>query len=98
MENAQPQLNNVLQGYLQNFNTIGAEQFYMNVDMARQSLLAQERYKQPKRLQQYGYKTYAQNDEDGIIAEIIKRIGNVPKTFVEFGIEAGVQCNTMRLL
>lgn len=100
MENAQPLPNNVLQQYLQNFNTIGAEQFYMNVDMARQSLLAEERYQQPKRLQKHGFKTYAQNDEDGIIAEIVNRIGKdkVPQTFVEFGIEAGVQCNTMRLL
>src|SRR5437660_108976 len=52
----------------------------------------------PKRLLRHGYKVYSQNDEDGIIAEIFRRIGVVGKTFVEFGVETGVECNTAKLL
>ena len=43
------------------------------------------------------YKTYSQNGEDGVIARIFEMIPPVAKTYVEFGVEAGVECNT-RLL
>jgi hypothetical protein len=52
----------------------------------------------PKRLARYGYKVYSQNDEDGIIAEIFRRIGTTARSFVEFGVETGVECNTAKLL
>src|SRR5262249_9149403 len=52
----------------------------------------------PKRLLRHGYKVYSQNDEDGIIAEIFRRIGTQRRTFVEFGVETGVECNTAKLL
>jgi hypothetical protein len=44
-----------------------------------------------------GKKVYSQTDEDGIIEEIFKRIPN-NKTFLEIGIQTGVECNTMFLL
>lgn len=44
-----------------------------------------------------GKKIYSQTDEDGIIAEIFKRIPN-NKTFLEIGIQTGVECNTLFLL
>lgn len=56
------------------------------------------RHADPKRLVRYGFKVYAQNDEDGIIQEIFRRIGVVHRSFVEFGIGTGVECNTVRLL
>jgi hypothetical protein len=56
------------------------------------------RHADPKRLVRYGYKVYSQNDEDGIIAEIFRRIGTTSRTFVEFGVETGVECNTAKLL
>ncbi len=57
-----------------------------------------ERNKDSKRLSQYGYKIYFQNDEDGIIREIFSRIGVKNKFFVEFGIGDGLENNTLALL
>ncbi len=41
--------------------------------------LTKERMKDPKALELYGYKVFSQNDEDGIIHEIFKRIGTTNK-------------------
>jgi hypothetical protein len=60
--------------------------------------LAQPRYADPKRLLRHGFKVYSQHDEDGIIQEIFRRIGAPKRTFVEFGVETGVECNTVKLL
>ena len=49
-------------------------------------------------LLRYGCKVYSQNDEDGIIAEIFRRIGTTNRVFIEFGVEAGLENNTLRLL
>lgn len=40
-----------------------------------------------------GYKVYSQNDEDGIIAAIFDKIG-AGSTFMEIGVENGIECNT----
>jgi hypothetical protein len=56
-----------------------------------------ERFHEPKRLLKYGYKVYSQNDEDGIIEEIFRRIGATSKTFVEFGVGPH-ENNSLRLL
>lgn len=61
--------------------------------------LSAPRFQQPGRLQRHGFKSYSQTDEDGIIAEILRRLGaGVPRRFVEFGVENGLECNTLRLL
>lgn len=60
--------------------------------------LSQERYDDPRRLLRHGYKVYSQNDEDGLIAEVFRRIGAPNRTFVEFGVETGRECNTLWLL
>ena len=60
--------------------------------------LATPRHADPKRLLRYGFKTYSQSDEDGIIQEIFKRIGTGNRIFVEFGVESGVECNSVKLL
>jgi hypothetical protein len=52
----------------------------------------------PLYLDRFGYKVYSQNDEDGIIQEIFKRIGTTNKIFVEFGVEDGLQSNCHFLL
>jgi len=49
-------------------------------------------------LDSFGYKVYSQNDEDGIINEIFKRIGTTNKTFVEFGVQDGLESNCHFLL
>ncbi len=60
--------------------------------------MASPRYSDPKRLLRHGAKAYSQNDEDGIIAEIFRRIGVSSKTFVEIGTGAGLENNTLALL
>lgn len=60
--------------------------------------LAKPRNAHPKRLLRHGYKVYSQCDEDGIIEEIFRRIGTRSRTFVEFGVETGKECNTAKLL
>jgi hypothetical protein len=70
----------------------------MRVQRAWDEEMAKPRNADPKRLVRHGYKVYSQNDEDGIIAEIFRRIGTTSRTFVEFGVETGVECNTAKLL
>lgn len=41
---------------------------------------------------------YSQNGEDGIVAEIFRRIGTTDRVFVEFGAQDGIQCCTRNLL
>lgn len=58
----------------------------------------EERLKDPKYLEAYGYKVYSQNDEDGIIHEIFNRIGTNTKIFIEFGVDKGIESNCHSLL
>jgi hypothetical protein len=52
----------------------------------------------PLFLERFGFKVYSQNDEDGIIEEIFNRIGETNKTFVEFGVENGLESNSHYLI
>lgn len=52
----------------------------------------------PHHLSRHGYSVYSQNDEDGILAEIFRRIGATNRRFIEFGVGNGMQCNTTHLL
>jgi hypothetical protein len=70
----------------------------MNVLAAWTREIETPRNAAPKRLLRHGYKVYSQNDEDGIIAEIFRRIGTTGRVFVEFGVESGAECNTVKLL
>ncbi len=60
--------------------------------------MAQPRYADHDRLVKYGHRVFSQTDEDGIIAEIFRRIGTTSKLFVEIGVGDGTQCNTVALL
>lgn len=60
--------------------------------------LTGKRMKEPQALENFGYKVYSQNDEDGIIQEIFRRIGTETKEFVEFGADDGLECNSHYLL
>lgn len=62
------------------------------------ALLAEPRHADSRTLTRCGFQVYSQNDEDGIIQEIFARIGVRSRTFVEFGVEAGLQNNTLKLL
>jgi hypothetical protein len=57
-----------------------------------------ERYRDPKRLLAHGAQYFSQNFEDGMIAEIFKRIGTTSKTFLEIGVGDGSENNTTSLL
>jgi hypothetical protein len=81
--------------HIANFN---AAMVQMNLHRFWAETLAQPRYGEPKRLLRHGFKVYSQHDEDGIIQEIFRRIGPSSRTFVEFGVETGVECNTAKLL
>jgi hypothetical protein len=70
----------------------------MRAQRAWEEEMAKPRNADPKRLLRHGYKVYSQNDEDGLIAEIFHRIGTTNRTFIEFGVETGVECNTAKLL
>jgi hypothetical protein len=41
---------------------------------------------------------FSQNEEDRMIQEVFNRIGIGARTFIEFGVKNGVQCNTVKLL
>jgi hypothetical protein len=60
--------------------------------------LLRNRINDPKRLERHGFKVYSQYDEDGIIAEIFRRIGTTDRKFVEFGCGDGRENCTAFLL
>ena len=62
------------------------------------NLIDFEKKKNPKSLVTSGYKVFSQQDEDGIIEEIFNRIKSDTNTFVEIGLEDGIECNTTNLL
>jgi hypothetical protein len=68
------------------------------LDDTRRALLATERLADPRRLAGYGYRVHSQTDEDGILREIFRRIGNGNGTFVELGASDGIENNTRFLL
>jgi hypothetical protein len=67
-------------------------------EMHIRQLMAAPPYDSPKRLERYGYRSFSQNDEDGIVEEILQRIGPGGRTFVEFGVGNGRENNTRLLL
>lgn len=64
----------------------------------RDRLLANPRHADPRRLARFGYKAYSQSDEDGILAEIFRRIDAPSRSFVEIGVGNGLECNSLWLL
>ncbi len=72
------------------------------LQLLRQQLLEQilqeHRRHRPASLIPYGAKIYSQNDEDGMIAEIFRRIGEGNRSFIEIGVGNGLENNTLALL
>jgi len=89
-------------------NAVHSGLLSLNWPVKHAAIIAEERYLQeamraapytdPLRLERFGRKLYSQFDEDGIIAEIFRRVGVTGRTFVEFGVEDGTECNTLALL
>ncbi|HEX2492525.1 MAG TPA: hypothetical protein VHK24_02030, partial [Steroidobacter sp.] len=67
-------------------------------EMHIRALLNTSPYDAPLRLERFGFRSFSQNDEDGIIQEIYRRIGIETATFVEFGVENGLENNSRLLL
>src|SRR5262249_3246314 len=67
-------------------------------DQLTRAILADPRHQDPKKLNRYEYKVWSQNGEDGIIAEIFRRIGTTNRYFVEFGASNGAENNTALLV
>lgn len=66
--------------------------------MVHQSLMAQPRYQDSMRLLKFGYSSFSQSDEDGIIEEIFKRIAPRTRKFLEIGAGNGWENCTCNLL
>src|SRR5262245_59039435 len=45
------------------------------LEMHLRQLFATAPYSDPKRLERYGFRAFSQNDEDGILQEILRRVG-----------------------
>lgn len=61
-------------------------------------VLATPRYQEKGRLLTSGHRSFSQNDEDGILCEIFRRVGVDQRRFFEIGVEGGFECNTAALL
>jgi hypothetical protein len=48
-------------------------------------------------LTRYEYRCFSQNGEDGVLAELLRRLGTSDRWFVEFGIQNGVEGNCVFL-
>ena len=62
------------------------------------NILCLPRYREARRVVQYGWKGQSQFDEDGILEEIFNRIGTTNKRALEIGAGDGLENNTIYLL
>lgn len=83
---------------LSNLVRFASAELPMQTERELREILALPVYADPRRLERSGRKVYSQNDEDGIIEEIFRRIGAGSRTFVEFGVSDGRECNTLKRL
>ena len=61
-------------------------------------LLTSPRYQDPKRITPHEGQVFSQSGEDGIVAEIFRRVGVGNRAFVEVGVGDGLENNTVCLL
>jgi hypothetical protein len=91
-----------LESRIANIDLVTMLNYNANVARELRELLADPKYGAPGRLERHGRKVWSQNDEDGILEEIFRRIGTasgLPSgSFVEFGVSHGRECNTLKLL
>ena len=70
----------------------------LKADHLERYLYQNSRYDRQQRLNQSEFRVFSQNGEDGLIAEIFRRIGTTNRYFVEFGVQNGLECNSAWLL
>ncbi|MBX2868829.1 MAG: hypothetical protein KTR18_09150 [Acidiferrobacterales bacterium] len=80
-----------------NLNGITRFNYLVALEATYREYLDNQRNQEDKRLLRHGFKAWSQNDEDGILEEIFRRVGTESKTFIEFGVEDGLECNTLYL-
>ncbi len=83
---------------LADIDSLSRAAFHAQSEQAIRSILSQPKYRDPKKLNQHEFRTFSQNGEDGMIAEIFGRIGTKNRYFVEFGAADGFENNTVLLL
>ena len=66
--------------------------------LARTEISTIKSFLSPSRLEVFGYKVYSQNDEDGILCEIFRRLNVESGNFCEIGVSNGLECNSLLLL
>ncbi len=59
------------------------------------NVLSSPRYRDPRHLCHFEAQVYAQHGEDGIISEILRRVGETNRHFVEMGAGSGRENNTL---
>ncbi len=67
-------------------------------DLHFAAAVSRGRYDHPSSLVPYHSRVYSQNGEDGIIAEIFRRITPRDRLFIELGTQNGLENNTRLLL
>jgi hypothetical protein len=68
------------------------------LDEYRRNLLASPRHSDERRLAKHGFRVFSQADEDGILHEIFRRIGEGVRTFAELGASDGSENNSLFLM
>jgi len=77
---------------------LSAQLLQVQLQIYEEQLLASPRYAAPGNLARFGHQVFSQHGEDGIIAEIFRRIGGTTRTFAECGVGNGLENNTAYLL
>ena len=75
-----------------------AQLLQVQLQAYEEQLLASPRYAAPGNLARFQHQVFSQHGEDGIIAEIFRRIGVATRSFVECGVGNGLENNTVHLL
>jgi hypothetical protein len=79
-------------------DALSAQLLQVQLQSYEERLLASPRYAAPGNLARFGHQVFSQHGEDGIIAEIFRRIGVTTRTFAECGVGNGLENNTAYLL
>jgi hypothetical protein len=73
---------------------IAAQTLRLQQESYVHDLLQDTKYAEPGRLARHEHQVFSQNGEDGIVAEIFRRIGVSTRTFLEIGAGSGLENNT----
>lgn len=83
---------------LSDFSQTAKRQAQCTAQLLVRDILREPKYDDPKRLERFGYSVASQNEEDGMLMEVFRRIGTTSKTFFEFGVGNGRQNITLHAL